>query len=139
MSPNLNELEDGLDGTEEELFADSAVLAGADAELFTDSAADESASKISLLMASWLCGMSRYLLLEEMSLLSELSVEGLLGSVSGIGWSAMSVPQAMNVADAAIPSDVAIAFLAMDESFVRLSTFFFSIFKTKLLLPLRLL
>ena len=33
MSPNLNELEDGLDGTAEELFADSAVLAGADAEL----------------------------------------------------------------------------------------------------------
>jgi hypothetical protein len=91
-------------------------------------------------MASWLCGMSRYLLLDEkFCWLSELSVEGLLGSVSGIGWSAMSMPQAMNVADAAIPSDVAIAFLVMLERFMRFSTFFFSIFKTKLLLPLRLL
>jgi hypothetical protein len=88
-------------------------------------------------MASWLCGMSRYLLLDEkICWLSELSVEGLLGSVSGIGWSAMSMPQAMNVADAAIPSDVAIAFLAMDESFVPLSTFFFSIFKRELLSPI---
>jgi hypothetical protein len=44
--------------------------------------------------------------------------------------------QAFNVNAADKPNVAAIAFLAMDESFVRLSIFFFSIFKTKLLLPL---
>ena len=106
MSPNLKELEDRFGGTVAELTGVAEVLAGCSAEerafaellagcasedagtiagLFAGSSADESASRISLLMASWLCGISRYLLLEEMSLLSELSVEGLLGSVSGIG------------------------------------------------------
>ena len=43
-----------------------------------DWAAEDSASKTSLLIASWLCGMSRYLLLDEKSCsLSELSRLGL--------------------------------------------------------------
>ena len=110
------------------------------AVLFADSAAEESASRISLLMASWLCGMSRYLLLEEkFCWLSELSFVGPFGTVSDVGSVDISPSQANIVTDVTIPSDVAIAFLAMDESFVRLSTFFFSKFKTKLLLPLRLL
>jgi hypothetical protein len=107
------------------------------AVLFADSAAEESASRISLLMASWLCGMSRYLLLEEkFCWLSELSFVGPFGTVSDVGSVDISPSQANIVTDVTIPSDVAIAFLAMDESFVPLSTFFFSIFKRELLSPI---
>jgi hypothetical protein len=89
-------------------------------------------------MASWLCGMSRYLLLEENASLLELSEVGVWGGSCGsIGLVPTSSPlQALNEYAADKPNVAAIAFLAMDESFVRLSTFFFSIFKTKLLLPL---
>ena len=106
------------------------------AVLFADSAAEESASRISLLMASWLCGMSRYLLLEEkFCWLSELSFVGPFGTVSDVGSVDISPSQANIVTDVTIPSDVANAFFAMEERFTRFSTFFFSIFKTKLLLP----
>ena len=81
--------------------------------------------------------MSRYLLLEEKSSLSELSFDGSFVFVSDMGSVDTSPPsQAMYVTDAAIPSDVANVFFAMDERFMRLSAIFFSIFKTKLLLPL---
>lgn len=153
------------EGVLAELFVDeSAALAGADAELFADSAAEDSASKTSLLIASWLCGISRYLLLDENASLLELSeVGGWGGSCGSIGLVPTSPPrgswfssdellsvgmttwpevgeelssQAFNVNAADKPNVAAIAFLAMDESFVRLSTFFFSIFKRELLSPI---
>ena len=185
MSPNLKELEDRFGGTVAELTGVAEVLAGCSAEegafaellagcasedagtiagLFAGSAADESASRISLLMASWLCGMSRYLLLDENASLLELSGVGVWGGSCGsIGLGPTSPPrgswfssdellsmgtttwpevgeelssQAFNVNAADKPNVAAIAFLAMEESFVRLSTFFFSIFKTKLLSPI---
>ena len=180
MSPNLKELEDRFGGTVAELLAGCSakerafaeLLAGCASEdagtiagLFAGSAADESASRISLLMASWLWGMSRYLLLEENASLLELSGVGVWGGSCGsIGLVPTSSPprgswfssdellsmgmttwpevgeelssQAFSVNAADKPNVAAIAFLAMDESFVRLSTFFFSIFKRELLSPI---
>lgn len=103
--------------------------------LFADIAAEERASRTSLLIASWLCGMSRYLLLDETSLLSELAGVGSFVFVSDVGSVDISPSQANKVTDVTIPSDVANVFFVTEERFTRLSTFFFSIFKTKLLLP----
>ena len=122
-----------------------------------DWAAEDSASKTSLLIASWLCGISRYLLLDENASLLELSGVGVWGGSCGsIGLGPTSPPrgswfssdellsmgtttwpevgeelssQAFSVNAADKPNVVAIAFLAMDESFVLLATIFFSIFK----------
>lgn len=122
-------------GCAAELFAGcTAEDAGVVAELFVaDCAADDRASRISLLIASWLCGISRYLLLDENASLSELSGEGALGGSIG------SVPaplQEMNDAVVAMPNVAAIVFFAMDESFAPLATIFFSIFKRVLLSPM---
>ena len=103
-----------------------------------DWAADESASRTSLLIASWLCGISRYLLLDENASLLELSGVGVWGGSCGsIGLVPTSSPlQALNEYAADKPNVAAIAFLAMDESFVLLATIFFSIFKRELLSPI---
>ena len=110
-----------------------AELLGCAAELFAGCTAEDSASRISLFIASWLCGISRYLLLDENESLSELSGEGALGGSIG------SVPapsQEMNEAVVAMPNVAAIVFFAMDESFALLATIFFSIFKRVLLSPI---
>jgi len=122
-------------GCAAELFAGcTAEDAGIVAELFVaDCAADDNASKISLLIASWLCGISRYLLLDENASLSELSGEGALGGSIG---SVPAPPQEMNDAVVAMPNVAAIVFFAMDESFAPLATIFFSIFKRVLLSPM---
>ena len=122
-------------GCAAELFVGcTAEDAGVVAELFVaDCAADDNASRISLLIASWLCGISRYLLLDENTSLSELSGEGAFGGSIG------SVPapsQEMNDAVVAMPNVAAIVFFAMDESFAPLATIFFSIFKRELLSPM---
>ena len=96
--------------------------------LLEDSAAEESASRTSLLMASWLCGMSRYLLLDEKSSLLELSGAGSLSGMSEIIGSPDSA-QAMREAVAAMPRVEAIVAFLTEESFMLPLTFFFSIFK----------
>lgn len=127
-------------GCAAELFAGcTAEDAGIVAELFTAGcAADDRASRISLLIASWLCGISRYLLLDENASLSELSGEGAFGgSCDSIGSVLMSPPlQALNEYTADMPNVAAIVFFAMDESFAPLATIFFSIFKRELLSPM---
>ena len=129
-------------GCAAEVGAFAELLACCVAELFAAGcAAEDSASKISLLIASWLCGIARYLLLDENASLLELSGEGVLGCSCGSIGSVLMSPslQALNEYIADMPSVAAIVFFAMDESFAPLATIFFSIFKSVLLLPQHIL